>query len=61
MDFISEIEKMIPASHKVELNWDEITASPLGYFLQDMKRIPQNPQFHGEGMFIFTRSWSAGN
>ena len=56
MDVISEIEKMIPASHKVELNWEEIAASPLGYFLQDMKRIPQNPQFHGEGdVYIHTQ------
>lgn len=56
MDFISEIEKMIPSSRKAELNWEEIAASPLGYFLQDMKRIPQNPQFHGEGdVYIHTQ------
>lgn len=56
MNFISEIEKMIHDSHKAELNWEEIAASPIGYFLQDMKKIPQNPKFHGEGdVYIHTQ------
>ena len=49
MDFVMEMEKLIPASPETELNWEEITASPFGTFFSEMEKTEQNPKFHGEG------------
>ena len=49
MDFVIEMESLIPASPETELNWGEITASPFGSFFSEMEKTEQNPKFHGEG------------
>ena len=56
MDFMTEMEKLIPASPEIELNWEEIAASFLGIFFSEMKNTEQNPKFHGEGnVYIHTQ------
>lgn len=49
MNFVIEMERLIPASSETELNWEEITASLFGDFFSEMEKTEQNPRFHGEG------------
>ena len=56
MSFEDEIEKLIPASSDVGIDWEAMESSCLGFFFTQMKKIPQNPEFHGEGnVYIHTR------
>lgn len=56
MDFMTEVEKLIPASPEIELRWEKIEASFLGIFFSEMKNTEQNPIFHGEGnVYIHTQ------
>lgn len=49
MDFVKEMERLIPASSETELDWEGITASPFGILFPEMEKTEQNPEFHGEG------------
>lgn len=56
MIFEDEIEKLIPASSDVGIDWEAMESSCLGFFFSQMKKIPQNPEFHGEGnVYIHTQ------
>ena len=59
MNFENEIEKLIPVfsgSLDAGLDWNAIASSCLGFFLPQMKEIPQNPVFHGEGtVYVHTQ------
>lgn len=49
MYFQDEIEKWIPSSSNQKIDWAKMDDSCLGYFFPEMREIPQNPEFHGEG------------
>ena len=49
MDFMTEVDKLIPVSPENKLNWKETEASLFGVFFPEMKSTEQNPKFHGEG------------
>lgn len=56
MDFMTEVEKLIPASPETELSWKEIEASFFGIFFSEMENTGQNPKYHGEGdVYIHTQ------
>lgn len=49
IDFIEEINKIIPTFPEESIDWDEVEKSSLGHFFPDMRKVQQNPVFHGEG------------
>lgn len=56
MDFTETIKQLIQTSALSKPDWNMVMASPLGFFLPEMKRTLQSSEFHGEGdVCIHTR------